>query len=555
MHKVVGYSPVIYDPKGDFGDAPVYAPALAMSRSFVVAGGKRDGRLDLPAAGDGVILTSWRDVFIDNVFITPSDVEAGVVTAGEVREFEVWHSYGHSLDLEYVLETGDDSVALGGVKQGMLRAFASSPYKVSLGQTTAVDIKYQAAFSFGFAGLHTYNLKGMMALVVAEAIDWNYQPEATHQYLTETIETFNGTEQRISLRDQPRLSLRYSYTIPEEKLYNFENSVMNSSSRMVVPVWPYKCELANGVNVGDQALTLVNVNRQLASSERLLIIENGNYELLDIKSVAGNVVSLVQLVKKNFSSNATVTPAVVTNIADDNGSVNYSNDVATYAITFELDETAITRPAPIDDFARHAGKRILHVRPNRSRDITTEYKKLREHFDPQIGARKITERSTGSVRYLNYSFTLFSEAERQRLEDFVDIHAGAQGEFYAEGPGVAFELQDDVTTASSQITIKAAGYNSFISSNSYAPAIAIKLYNNTTIYRSITNVVRQADGSESVILDQQIEPLKAEDIDYIAPLYLCRFAGDNFSYIFDTTEVSSITKTIKQLLYADPETN
>lgn len=551
MNRILGYSPIIYDPKGDFGNAPVYAPALAISRGLVVAGAKRDGRLDLPAAGSGVISFSWRDVFVNNVFITPPNVEAGVLTAGEMYEFEVWHSYGYSLDLDYVLETGDDSVALGGAKNGELMAFASSPYKVFLNQTNAVDIKYQAAFSFGSAGIHTYNLKGMMALVVAEAIDWNYQPEATYQYLTETIEAFNGTEQRISLRDQPRLSLRYSYTIPEERLYSFENAIMNSSSRMVVPVWPYKCELENDVNIGDQALTLVNINRQIASSEKLLIVENGNHELLDIKSVAGNVVSLFQLVKKNYSSNATVTPAAITNIADESSSTNYSNDIATYSVTFELDETVMTKPSPVDNFSRHNGRRILHIKPNRARDITTEYKKLREHFDPQIGARKITERSTGSVRYLNYTFTLFSEKERQRLEDFVDLHAGAQGEFYAEGPGISFELQDDVTAPASQITIKSAGYNSFTGSDSFAPAIVIKLYNSETIYRTIENVIKQADGSENVILDQQIEPLKAEDIDYIAPLYLCRFAGDNFSYIFDTTEVSSITKTMKQILYAN----
>ena len=103
--------------------------------------------------------------------------------------------------------------------------------------------------------------------------------------------------------------------------------------------------------------------------------------------------------------------------------------------------------------------------------------------------------------------------------------------------------------------LKTSGYGSFANSKSFAPAIAIKLYNGTCIYRSIVSVASNADGTETITTKETTSNLKLQDIEYIAPLFLARFDSDEFRYIFDTSEVSTITKNLRQLLRADPEIN
>ncbi|MNC82755.1 hypothetical protein D3C75_1363900 [compost metagenome] len=67
--------------------------------------------------------------------------------------------------------------------------------------------------------------------------------------------------------------------------------------------------------------------------------------------------------------------------------------------------------------------------------------------------------------------------------------------------------------------------------------------------------VSKVGGFEVLILDEPLEDVKVEDVESIKPLYLCRFDSDDFSYIFDTTQDSTITKTIRQLLHADATEN
>ena len=73
-----------------------------------------------------------------------------------------------------------------------------------------------------------------------------------------------------------------------------------------------------------------------------------------------------------------------------------TSDFDQHGITFELDETTVTLPIPVDDFPLLDGKRILDIRPDRSKDVSVEIARKREHFDPQIGARKIYTKGKGT---------------------------------------------------------------------------------------------------------------------------------------------------------------
>ena len=216
-----------------------------------------------------------------------------------------------------------------------------------------------------------------------------------------------------------------------------------------------------------------------------------------------------------------------------------------------MDETQIQKPAPVNDFERLNSRPVFPFRPDRSKDITTQYNSRREILDPLIGARSIYDRAKGAVKILGQTFTFFSEQERQRFEDFAELMNGSQGEFYIEGPGQAFELSEDIVGTTYKFKIKSSGYANFANANSLAPIAAIKLYDGTTIYKTILSATGNPDGTETITTKEITAALKKTDIETIVPLYLARFDSDEFRYIFDTNEVSTITKNIRQLLYAD----
>ncbi|WP_054889834.1 hypothetical protein [Pseudomonas sp. NBRC 111129] len=497
------------------------------------------------------IAKSFGTYFFDNVFLTPAEIDAGVVVPGAEYSFEIWHSFTTPRQLAGITQAGSYGIELIGVTSGALASFESFDYKISLSQANGL-IDYTADFDFGTGSSHRFSLTGSMALVMPERIDWSTQPEMSIQYLTEVIESFDGTEQRIALRDTPRTSLNYMYSMTDEQQYLFDNKLATSTGNMLIPLWPLQCRLSRGISAGDARINLTEVSAHLASSGAILVSECDRHEILSVESVAGLEVTPTTLAKNDFSESAIVVPLRIAYPSDESNSTSLLRNFDQHTITYDLDETQIQKPTPVDDFERLNSRPIFPFRPDRSKDVTTRYNRLRETLDPLIGARSIYDRARGTVKILGQTFTFFSEQERQRFEDFAELMNGAQGEFYIEGPGQAFELSEDIVVPTYKFKIKSSGYTNFANSNSFAPIVAIKLYNGTTAYKTILNATSNPDGTETITTKELTNNLKTIDIEAVIPLYLARFDSDEFRYIFDTDEVSTITKNIRQLLYADP---
>lgn len=528
------------------------APRPAFARKSTRGGYGYVGYSGLNLSIGGLQAGGWGDVFFDNVFVTPSVIDAGLVTGDETFEFSIWHSYRSSRTLLGVVEFGGENVVLAGNKSGPVTSFVSSKYQVSLNQSTG-DTNYRAAFDFGSAGSYDFRLTASQAIVLHFPIDWGMQPELRNSYLTEVIESWNGSEQRISLRYQPRLSATYQYGLTDADQYLFGNLIGNFSGRCLVPLWPFQCELAQPVSRFDSKAVVSDLSAWVVPGCRVMLSDADTWEICMVASVAGREVVFVDLVKKNYRSGSRLIPVSQAWIGEDVSSVAHGMDVEITGVSFDFDEVELLRPSPVDDFTMFNNRRVLDIRPDRSKDCTIQYKRLRETLDPAIGRRYIHDRVQGAVKYLQYSWRFFDQGSRKRFDDFAELERGAQGEFYIESPLVSMSLAKDIEAATLEITIAQANYKNFLKSNTFAPAIALKLYNGTVLYRNVESAIDGLDNTEVVTLEESVENIKIEDVEYIAPLFTGRFESDEFAHTFDTPADSSITKIIKQLIYVDPE--
>ena len=500
------------------------------------------------------ISRSFGDFFFDNVFFTPAVIEAGVVAPSDTFEFELWHSFTTDKLLAGINESGADGLVLeGGTMAGVLPGFASTEYRVFLSQSKGGIITYEAGFDFGSVGVFPFRLTATMATIIVEGIDWSAQPEMNVQYLTEVIESFDGTEQRITLRDQPRVAVTYQYLLDDGALTEFDIKFGNFGSQLLVPIWPQARELTRDVVPGDRTINL-ETNRYIECSNTVMITDGVDSEFVSVESLAEGQVVLSNLTKKDFRLGSRVVPVRVGYSSDESSAYIKTDSLASHGITFDLDETTFSKPTPIDNFEKYRGKHVIPFRPDRSTDISVQYQRLREHFDPTIGARSIYERTPGAVRIFTHSFRFFSETERQRFEDFAELQNGAQGEFWMQSASIAMEIVEDIYDETYKLKIKPVGYGRLDKSKSFPPAIVIHMYNGTTIKRSLVSA-KAANGFEELIFDEPLRNIKVEDVESIKPLYLCRFESDDFRYVFDTTQDSTITKTIRQLLHVDTTKN
>lgn len=501
------------------------------------------------------IARDFLDIYKNSVFIDV--VSDAVLPEGWPVEYAVWHSFENGKQIESVevlgagSVRGNDSEVFEANKLKILRVFQSQGKQPNGLTVRLLD-----------GGSSSIVSDLMTVPVLHEKVDWSERPQVQLQYLTEVIDTFNGSEQRISLRDKPRLSVVYQYSLFEADRYLFENKYLVQGGKVLLPLWPFQsmCDF-NG-----NSATLQSTNLYLQCAAYWLISDSEGYSIARVEKQEGLDASLFFLVEKTLKNGSLVVPLFLASFSNESNSTTLSNFYETHSISFNIDESSLNLPEndlealeSIPDFVEYDGeydeyytqneKFILPFSPNRAVDISTKYARLREQFDPGIGLRHEHERVDGAVRTFNFTFQFFSEADRQRFDNFARMVQGAQREFYCESPSYGFDIVSSIPEASKTITVKDT--KSVFNSSTAATAIAISLYTNEKLYRKIDSIVDNEDGTQTITVNQALPATGLDQIVCATPMFLSRFEADDFLYNFDTTEISTITKTIKQIIHAE----
>lgn len=492
-----------------------------------------------------MMLGNYTKLYDEKVYVKPVAVQA----AGDkyIVDIEVWNTFYEPRVLTEIV--GAD--VLSGDIDVEHAPFEPYLFKVSLNQ-----IKSDTSLEFYFddfissAALFASEISDVFEdveqepeeLVIHWPIDWSELPVLNNEWTTEVLENFDGSEQRISLRETPRQQIVYNFKNFNERQHEFDNLIYDHVGPIFLPLWFDEATIHGYIKEGMKTIELTKHSDILASSERAFITDGESYEIVEIASYADQEITTKDLVKRNYSDNVRIMPAALVRIADSNDSYTYSNKITGGIIAFEVEDNDTPSPSYSDDFERLEGIKILPFIPDRSLDVSQTFNRLRETFDPMLGSKHVYERTNQAIRHVSYDFTFFNRNDIQRFKNFENIMKGAQGEFYFEGPATLTELTEDVSSISNKIKVKNTGS---------AQAIAIKLANGDTIHRAIKHKEKIV-GGEIITLNAAISSLTKDDIDYIAPLHLGRFASDLFTYTYETSNICKITKIIKQLLYADP---
>ncbi|WP_374415258.1 hypothetical protein [Ectopseudomonas oleovorans] len=498
------------------------------------------------------IAGGFADIYKNNVFVDV--VSDHYVPDNQKIEFSVWHTFAGKKtlsDVQLLNAAGLDGFDGGefGIREPkFLRVFQNQKKQPTGVRATVTGGSVAESFS---------DFEVMK--LVDNRIDWSVSPSIRVQYMTEVIEAFDGTEQRIALRDKPRITAEFQYSLFDTDRYIFDNEIISQRGRVLIPLWPMQAKCV----ASSEGITLENGNEFLSSCEFMLITSGVESEIVSIEARQGLAFSCILLVLKNSSEELTAIPVFPASLSNENTSKIASNFYETRTLSLDIDPESVDFYAPdetkfthiydrvewdedLQRYIRGNKKPVLTIRYDRSADITANYALLKASFDPGFGLKHDHERAPGAYRTFNFEYKFFSEEDRQQFVDFAKITKGAQREFYCEAPYFGYEV---ISASGKSIVIKDSKLT--LNTGTSAPAITLSLYNGTRLYRKIDSVTNNNDGTQTLNLLEDIQALTSEDIDYAAPLFLSRFESDDFNFIFETDQISTITKTIKQLIHAE----
>ena len=155
-------------------------------------------------------------------------------------------------------------------------------------------------------------------------------PQTEYEWLTSIVESYNGTEQRMQMRDRPRQSITYTYRkgdanvnleepYPEEPTA-FEHVMFDSLGRVfALPVWEDRTVLRSPVAINDTTVNIDTSGLDLQVGQLILLWRDWNdTEAQEISAVGALTVTVSNPFLQAWAIEDTVVLPTFTAYADDN---------------------------------------------------------------------------------------------------------------------------------------------------------------------------------------------------------------------------------------------
>ncbi len=373
-----------------------------------------------------------------------------------------------------------------------------------------------------------------------------YRPQSpikeTLQFKTDIIEVNDGSEQRISVRENPRQIFKFTVRTDDDRTRDSINAVLYDWQSRVfgIPVWHESKALEAPLAIGN---TIVQVDTAFADfrADGLVMIYDNNFrtETLEIDTVNPTDIVLKVGVSKAFDAINTIVIPIRTALTRPQLS---QGRFAIGPTDFQLEFTTLDN---IDlsfagAFATYQGVGQTVAKPFIDRENFMTGSTVKEgirrkvtRLDPQTGPPlQLSSWSKGKPSF-NYGFECKSFEDTWDYRQLLHFLSGSQLSFYVGTGRDDIKAVVDIADTSSQIDFENFGFTQFVQQVTPRSDLQIVRLDGTTSQHEITGSSVVSDTVERITITPVVSPaLPVAEIDRIEFLTLSRISNDapNFSH-------------------------
>lgn len=174
--------------------------------------------------------------YYSRIFVIPTTVEVQNLVLGEPYAFELWNAFLEPNTLDTINATGATGVTPSAQTGEPFRRLEIKSFSITVDGSAPLEI--EATFEFLFAlGSGTLTFIGKRALIVRNRPE--FPTVQSYEWQTDLLRTYDGTEQRISVRPVPRHRLEYEVILPSElEIRRMRAQLFQSlGTPILVPLW------------------------------------------------------------------------------------------------------------------------------------------------------------------------------------------------------------------------------------------------------------------------------------------------------------------------------
>lgn len=380
-----------------------------------------------------------------------------------------------------------------------------------------------------------------MLINLLNKADWSTEPETSYSFLTDIVQSQNGTEQRIALRNNPRKTFTYLYTLEgldaaefKHKLRSWVDSVYLVPDFTEVPAFKFNEDNESSI------IPVIPDSNSFEGNDKVLI-DNQLYDLHYLSGQSSTNISIIPDLEKSLPAGTPVYKVNKCKVVSEPSFLQITSNILQASIKFEvLPEWMIPRERDNQTPTETAyGIPLLTLRPNRARDLTASYKATYEQFDPGPGIYKRYPVNDYTITQFTWDF--YSLSQITEFKRLMYATKGSCGQFFAESENDDIYIAADMDGVSTNLV----AVKSFLTeAGALGRYIAITLIDGSKHYRKITNCVAN-ETTETLTLDTPPPAAQTSQVARISWLDCCRFLSDEFKFKHHTDEAAQITKNIK----------
>jgi hypothetical protein len=421
-------------------------------------------------------------------------------------------------------------------------ALETREYTLNIGLSgpPAIDILYTWVFDTEEV---TFELTGNRVIIFAFSPDWSDNVVERYEWLTQIIESDDGTERRNRLRTNPRRSLEYRVLIDSDDKRWLETYLWDWKARLFsVPIWTDCVFTTAPTPIGDSVIDVAftaNTSFKVGGIA-IFVADQRDVEAVEILSIQPTSLTLIRPTLKEWPTGSRIYPSLVGRMTEDQTLTQPTADIDFASVKFQfIDNEAITA---VDGTTPYETEFILEKVPNRAENLDLSYQSKYGLVDFGIAPAFVDDRQ-GFPDVV----TLFNFADEGREDiwfwkEWLHARAGKHTKFWIASQSKDFVPLEQIDDTDNAITVQDYEYRNFYDLHPGKRDIAIFTTTGLVFYRRITSAVLSAPGEELLGIDSSLgTTIPLNEIKLISFLHPSRLDVDGVEFAWGHTEFAEVS--------------
>ena len=495
--------------------------------------------------------------FYGGVILTPTTLSLGLVLTAKYYSLSLWNLTGYDQKMLDWHINGLDNTTLAN-SDGYPVRYGPRGYReylLTIGASGGSQLIGGVAFHFEGMEALTTSITGTRLVVFAFEPNWRDAPTESLEWMTDVIDSYNGSEQRLSLRQFPRRALKYLFTMEtKNKVSTFESYMFGWQAKVfALPVWTDLKPLAANVPVGSTTAAIYTAFQDYSVGGMLIFWRDyQTWEVLDIDSLTASAITFKKPTTMPWRIGDRVAPARLARLGS---TVQVSRPNASVAETtldwfYEVSGAICPNRLGNSTWPQYQGLDVLTLIPN-GIDSEDVFSCALETVDVGKGAWATYGHTDCGVPITRpYRWLLKSRQEIANFLAFLETRRGRHIPFWMPSWSQDMESIQVVGPSDTTLLIKNIAYTQIMKLHPNRRDLVFYFSDNSApMFRHITGCSDPSNGTEVIAMDASLGKLVyPRDFRGISFLNYVRLDSDSVEITWISASSAEVTFRVREVM-------